>query len=219
INESQIEDIAKVRKYNENKDKGLEFIQIGCRPQTPKHCFIKSSHVNCDRLWSGYASSVAYAERKYILNLISENKQIKKRYIKKTDLNSTYQYIVSTVMEMKKKGHNPTVIFIPLDILYKLRIVPYDALEHNLITLKINKKTKLKVIYSTKAVPFKDIIILDKKAGAWIYKQDAKTKKRLHIDINDYEKDKSLVDILIRTIINYRIIKPESVNILKISSE
>lgn len=215
---SLIEDIAKARKYNKNKDKGLEFIQIGFRPLTPKHCFINPSNVDCNRIWSEFGRSVAHGEINHFLKRLSMNKQIRRIQIKKKEINTVYEYIVSTVMTMKKEGYNPTVIFIPLDILYNNNFIPREVIEFNDKILKINKRTKLKIISSSKSVLLKDIIILDKKAGVWIYKPDAETKERLQIDVNEHKKDKKLVDILIRTVISYQINKPKAIKRLIFST-
>ena len=213
---SIIRDFAKVRIYVKTRDAGLKFTPLGYKQLIPKDCFIKTSNVSCSTI-SEYGSGIARGEIKHFLGKISKNMKITKIKIKKNDINKTYQHIVSTVINMKQKGYNPTVIFIPLDIFYNKELIPLDVVEYTPDRLKVDKKTKLKIISFTKDVPFKDIVILDKKAAVWVYKQDVKTKERLHIDINEYDKDKALVGVLIRTIINYQIKEPDAVNVLNLN--
>jgi hypothetical protein len=82
--------------------------------------------------------------------------------------------------------------------------------------LRIDEDTELKVINSSKLTPFEDVIILDKTAGIWTFEPDEETRERLIIEIKEYDADKSKVDLLVKTVVNFRIVDPKAIKILKI---
>lgn len=69
-----------------------------------------------------------------------------------------------------------------------------------------------------KLTPFEDIVIIDKSVGIWTYKVDDETGERLFIDIKEHEKDKTKVDVHIRTLVNFQITDPQKIRILWIES-
>jgi hypothetical protein len=87
-----------------------------------------------------------------------------------------------------------------------------ETFEH----LRIDEDTELKVINSSKLTPFEDVIILDKTAGIWTFEPDEETRERLIIEIKEYDADKSKVDLLVKTVVNFRIVDPKAIKILKI---
>lgn len=210
---SEILELTEVKEFDEERDGGLDFIQIHRRPLTPKNCFIKPSFVDCSALWVDFGSSVAIGEVKYIIDKILKNEEISRIEIKNGE--KTFDKIKFAVNDLKKQNHNPSVIFIPLDYLSTL-VEQRQATYNN---LKIDENTNLKVVHSSNHPKFNDIIILDKNAGIWTFKPDEKTKERLIVEISDYEKDKHKLDLLVKTVVNFRIVDPNTIKILELYKE
>lgn len=226
---SEIADIVDQKEFDKS-DEELDFIQIYYRPLTPKDWFINNSDVLYDHIWNDFGRIVSLGEINYVLETISENKKIEKEKIelkKKNEIEILFLKIFEIINTLKKKGLNPSVIFIPNE--YNSEIHKKTFQEGSILCKKLNYKdgkrylvpdrnTKLKIFFSSKDIPFRDIIVLDKSAGAWIYKIDEGTGERLFIDIKEYEKDKTKVDIYIRTLVSFKIIDPQKIRILEIES-
>jgi len=183
----------------------LEFIQIYKRP--PKSCLIKSSFVDCSKRWSELGRSVAVREINYLIKRILEDERIERVRLRARGHEEIFNEIKSVVGSLKEQNYKPSVVFIPLEILA-------EFVKKGL--LRIDEDTELKVISSSKLTPFEDIIIIDKAAGIWMFKTDEETGERLIIEIREYDADKSKADLLVRTVVNFRIVDTEAIKILKI---
>jgi accessory gene regulator protein AgrB len=75
------------------------------------------------------------------------------------------------------------------------------------------------MIGTSKFVPFDDIIIADKNASIWTYKPGKYASKRLDVTTRENQKDKSLVNVLVKTTINLKIANPKALKILKVKRE
>ena len=210
---SEILELTDVKEFDEERDGGLDFIQIHRRPLTPKDCFIRPSFVDCSALWFDFGSSVAIGEVKYIIDKILKNEEISRIEIKNGE--KTFDEIKFAVNVLKKQNHNPSVIFIPLEYLSTLVKQRQAAYNH----LKIDETTDLKVIHSSNHLKFNDIVILDKNAGIWTFEPGEGAKGRLIVAISDYEKDKCKVDLLVKTVVNFRIADPNAIKILELYKE
>ena len=124
-----------------------------------------------------------------------------------------FNEIKSVVGSLKEQNYKPSVVFIPLEILAEF---VKKGLAKTFEYLRIDEDTELKVISSSKLTPFEDIIIIDKAAGIWMFKTDEETGERLIIEIREYDADKSKVNLLVRTAVNFRIVDTEAIKILKI---
>jgi len=144
---------------------------------------------------------------------VFEGERIERVKIKEVEHEKIFNEIKSVVGNLKEQNYNPSIIFLPLEILtefVKKRLA--RTFEH----LKIEEDTELKVISSSKLTPFEDIIILDKTAGIWTFEPDEETGERLIIEIKEYDADESKVDLLVKTVVNFRIVYPKAIKILKI---
>ncbi len=210
---SEILELTEVKEFDEERDEGLDFIQIHQIPPTPKDCFIRPSFADCSALWFDVGSSVAIGEVKYIIDKILKNEKISRIEIKNGE--KTFDEIKFAVNDLKKQNHNPSVIFIPLDYLSTLVKQRQSAYNH----LKIDETTDMKVVHSSNHLKFNDIVILDKNAGIWTFEPDEETNGRLIVGISDYEKDKCNVDLLVKTVVNFRIVDPNAIKILELYKE
>jgi ElaB/YqjD/DUF883 family membrane-anchored ribosome-binding protein len=213
---SKIQEVVQVKEFDEERDKELEFIQIYKRPLIPKDCLIKPSFVDCSTLWFDFGRVVAVGEINYSIKRILEDELIERVRIREEEHEELFNKIQSVVGSLKEQNYKPYVIFMPLVIrteFLKKRLV--ETFEH----LRIDEDTELKVINSSKLTPFEDIIILDKTAGIWTFEPDEETRERLIIEIKEYDADKSKVDLLVKTVVNFRIVDPKAIKILKLNEE
>jgi hypothetical protein len=199
---SEISEVVQVKEFDEERDNELEFIPIyKKRPLIPKYCLIKPSFVDCSTLWFDFGRVVAVGEINYLLKRIFEAERIERVRIREV-----------TAEEIFNEIKSPSVIFMPLEILtefVKKRLAKFGY-------LKIDEDTELKVINSSNHTPFGDIIILDKTAGIWTFEPDEEAEERLIVEIKEYDADKSKVDLLAKTVVNFRIVDPKAIKILKI---
>ena len=209
---SEIPEVVQVEVFDEEKDKELEFIPIYKRPLIPKDCLIKPSFVDCSTLWLDFGRVVAVGEINYSIKRILEDRMIERVRIKNAECEEIFDEIKSVAGNLREQNYKPSVVFIPLEILtefVKKRLA--KTFEH----LKIDEDTELNVINSSKLTPFEDIIILDKTAGIWTFEPDEAAEDRLIIEIKEYESDKSKVDLLVKTVVNFRIVYPKAIKNLK----
>jgi len=211
---SKIQEVVQVKEFDEERDKELEFIQIYKRPLIPKYCLIKPSFVDCSTLWFDFGRVVAVGEIKYLIKRILEDERIERVRIKNAECEEILNEIKSVAGNLREQNHKPSVIFMPLEIrteFLKKRLA--ETFEH----LRIDDDTELKVIHSSNLTPFEDIIVLDKTAEIWTFEPDEKTGERLIVEINDYDADKFKVDLLVKTVVNFRIVDPKAIKILKLN--
>jgi hypothetical protein len=187
---SEIPEVVQVKKFDEERDNELEFIPIYKRHLIPKYCLITPSFVDCSTLWFNFGRVVAVGEINYLIKRILEDERIERVRIREVTAEEIFDEIKSVVGNSKEQNYNPSVI--------------------------LDEDTELKVINSSKLTPFEDIIILDKTAGIWTFEPDEEAEDRLIIEIKEYDTDKSKVDLLVKTVVNFRIVDPKAIKNLKI---
>jgi hypothetical protein len=211
---SEISEVVQVEEFDEERDKELEFISIDWDKQLiPKSWIIKPAFVDCSMLWSDLGSSVAVSEINYLIKRILEDERVERIRIREAEHEQLFNEIKLVVRNQKEQNYKPSVIFIPLEILTEF---VKKRLAKTFELLKIDEDTELKVIHSSNHTLFEDIIILDKTAGIWTFKPDEEAEDRLIIEIKGYDSDKSKVDLLVKTVVNFRIVDPKAIKILKI---
>lgn len=219
--ESEIPNAVSVKVFNETKDKNLEFVQIGYRPLTPKRCYLKSDPVDCSNLWWGFVQTVADGELNYFLEQINVEQKADIVYLEgDSDLIETMKIIESSIESLKNEGFSPSTIFLPFNYLTKLKtknISQISEFDEKIRGKKyiLNSQAELEIIYSTDHVELEDIIILDKKSCDWTFKPNTENDGRLWVDINEYEKDKSKIDLSIKTFVNLTIKNLSGIQIIR----
>ena len=213
---------ANLKEFDITKDKSIEFFQISYRPIILKDCFLTASYVGCSALWFEYGRIVAFGEINYFIEKILSNPDIEKIEIDDGRvITKIYHEIENTINSLKEKGFNPSTIFLPLDYLSKFRKEGWNK-ESKLYgkfkdsEFKFKESIKLNTIHSSNYIKFEDIIILDKNACVWTFKPADENKERLHIEINEYVEDLSMVDLLVKTVINLKIENDDAIKILTI---
>jgi len=149
-------------------------------------------------------------EINYLIKRILEDEGIERVGLRARGHEEIFNEIKSVVGSLKEQNYKPSVVFIPLEILTEF---VKKGLAKTFEYLRIDEDTELKVI-SSSLTPFEDIIIIDKAAGIWTFKTDEETRERLIIEIREYDADKSKVDLLVRTAVNFRIVDTEAIKIL-----
>jgi len=137
-----------------------------------------------------------------------------------------YNKIESTIKSLRDIGFNPSTIFIPLDCLSEFRKEGrnkdsklYGKFTYSdRQTFKFDDSTKLEIIHSSNNRKFDEIIILDKKACIWTFKPTDK-KERLHVEIKDYEKESTKIDLTAKTEINLSIENSDAIKVLIINKQ
>jgi hypothetical protein len=206
---SEIQKAVSIKEFNSEIDDKLEFIQLGYRPISPKNCFLKASQVDCSALWTSFSRTVAFGEINYFVEQLVNCENIEKKYIKSDNLDEVYNQIEYAVNSLKESGFSPSTILIPLSLHYEFlkkswrpQSLYYGKFRHE--TVNIDESTKLEVVNSSKFTKFNDIFILDKNVCSWIFKP-SNYNHRLHVEINEYEKDLTKVDLSVKTIICLKI--------------
>ncbi|MBU4341002.1 MAG: hypothetical protein KJ928_00215 [Candidatus Altiarchaeota archaeon] len=219
---SKIGDIIQLRKFDEEQDSEVEFRQIGYRPLTPKDCFIESAHVSCDLLWSENGRIIADGEINSLIKQISEDKEIKRYKLDDRDTERIYEKTVTAVNDLKKHGFSQLGILMSSELISdfggknsrdKSKLFQKISWRDGYTYLKIDEEMILKLFPI--AGLSESIIILDKTAGIWIFKPDENTGERLQIEIGEYEEDKTKVDVLVKTVVNFHIVKAGGARILE----
>lgn len=223
--ESEIQNIVNIKTYNQfDEDKNLEFVQIGYRPLVQKDCFIKSANVDCSALWNSFSRTVTFGELNYFLSQINSNRQIDIIPVKNENSPlKALELVENLIKTLNEDGFKASTIFLPLD--YLAETEKQNIEEGTDIYKKIrgrkyksDDQTELDIIHSNKYVKFQDIIILDKNACDWTFKPNRENNSRLWIEIKEYEKDKSKIDLTIKTIINLTIRDHRGIKILRLKN-
>lgn len=211
-NTSIVDKLAEVRKFNEVTDSDLQFIPIGQQiGNLDKRWFFKEDDSHPDHIFAEFGREISRRERVHILATIKKASSIEILTLKEIHTSAIFGKITDIVSQMKNGGLNPSVIFLPLELTTQL------TKEHlgNFATLKINDDTSLIIVNSNNRWEFKEIVILDRSAGAWIYKPNNSTEERLSVEITPNANDELLMKILVKTTVNYSIVKPDAAKILK----
>jgi len=212
LNTSIVDKLAEVRKFNEVTDSDLQFIPIDTHNENlVKGWFFKEDDSLVDYIFTEFGRAISREERFHVLNTIKNASSIEIQTLKEIHTSAIMGKITDIVSQMKNDGLNPSVIFLPLELTTQL-VKEYLG---NFDTLKISDDTSLIIVNSNNRWEFKEIVILDKSAGAWIYKPINNTDERISVEIAPNEKDELSMKILVKTTINYSIVKPEAVKILK----
>jgi len=211
-NTSIVEKIAEIRKFSKETDSELQFIHIYQHiGNLDKRWFFKEDDSHPDHIFAEFARNISRGERVHIFETIKKASSIEIQTLKEIHTSAIFNKISDTVSQMKDAGLNPSVIFLPLELTTQL------TKEHlgNFATLKINDETSLIIINSNNQWAFDEIVILDKTAGIWTYKSTDSAEERISVEITLNEQDELLMKILVKTTVNYTIVKPDAAKILK----
>jgi len=210
-NTSVVGELAILKKSDQESDSKLKFNSIfQHNGNLDKRWFFKDDDSHPDHIFAEFARNISRGERKYILESIKKLDFIEIIPIREIHIDAVYNKIKDLVSQMILSGFNPSVIFLPLELTKSF------AIKHlgNFDALKFDDGNTLKIVNSNDRWKFDEIVILDKSAGVWTYKPVNSSEERLSVEIipND---DELYMKILVKTTINYTIVNPEAIKILK----
>lgn len=210
-NTSVVGELAILKKSDQESDSKLKFNSIFQHTgNLDKRWFFKDDDSHPDHIFAEFARNISRGERKYILESIKKLDFIEIIPIREIHIDAVYNKIKDLVSQMILSGFNPSVIFLPLELTKSF------AIKHlgNFDALKFDDGNTLKIVNSNDRWKFDEIVILDKSAGVWTYKPVNSSEERLSVEIipND---DELYMKILVKTTINYTIVNPEAIKILK----
>lgn len=212
--ESEISEVGQVKEFVQERDKALKFIQIYKHVSVPRDCLTEPSSVGCSTIWSDLGRSIAFGEINCFIERVRKCRAIERISIEDMGMEGLYGNIEAVVHDLKEEGFSPSTIFFPLEYWPEIGLGKYITYEKDAF-LKVGEE-KLKMIGSSKFVPFSDIMVMDKNTSIWTHKTGKYASKRLDITIRENGKDKSLVNVLVKTTINLEIAKPKALKILKV---
>ena len=217
---SEIEEIVTIVNSIQETDRNVPFISIDqghSLSRVPRDCLIKPSLVDCSAIWSEFGRYVAFSEMNYFIREVLKCKrQVEDLTIKDPNIVALYDKIDSVVSDLRKKGFNPSIIFVPMKYSSDPEVKKHVTYENGRAFLKVGTETKMRIVHSTRFKPFNDILILDKAAFAWQYKLEKDSSERLVVTVQEDETSKSTVHVLAKTTANLEIKNPKSLRILRI---
>jgi len=212
-NNSKIDILASVRKFDEKKDANLDFFKIYQYRVGKKEWYLPQSNIAHDHILESYGRDIAFGETKHIIEKIFRNFDSEKLILETDDIFLIWDNVIDIIRKMRENGLHPNVAFIPSEICFDL--INNNIYEYN--GSQILEGEPLDVIHSMHSVDFQDIIILDKSAGEWIFKPQGGANDPFYVNIEPYPEKPEYMKILAFTIANYQIINPNCVHVIKLN--
>jgi len=212
--ETIIPEVISFRTYEEEKDKDLKFKFLGQKYLLEREWFTSPIAIP---EFSEFGKSVALGEKKYLIEQMIKVQEA--RVLEQI----SFEVIKSFVNNFKEAGYQPTSVFIPIQWHRELHnwwrieenkrrmIIEYKNGQAYLV---VDPNTKLRIFWSSDAVKFEDFIIVDKGFGEWIAKPE--DGNILSVSIMESEKERNKIELLVKTLFNFKVVNSEAVMILKI---
>lgn len=200
------------QRYTESEHSILSFIQIYRRAPIPKSWFIAIS----DRFVSGefhLGRSIAAGEIQHLIETILNDDRIERQNTGRSG-KTLYACIQQVTKSLSEAGSPPDLIYIHDKLQNQL---PKESLDRFSTQLAVDGRT-LKLVRMPAESPFTDqIILLNSSAISWVYKPSPENG-RLHVIVNEYEKDRSKYDLLVKTVANCRVVDADKIVVIQVSA-
>jgi hypothetical protein len=177
---SVIDQIVNVRDCERGDE---NFLRLYRRIYVPKEWFTRTD-IFSDLVFQEFGSDIALSEKKFIVDEILKNNQIRRTTVDEINLRN----LEETAGSLIGAGFEPTVILAPIDY-----FVPFYAewLGPNLqIGMDRHKATLLRrqysIFWSNMYMPFKEFIFLDRSFAEWISKPSF--NNRFYVKISPSDK-------------------------------
>jgi hypothetical protein len=211
-NTSIINELAEIKKFDEKTDGRLKFIHIYQHiGNLDKRWFFKDDDSHPDHIFTEFGRAISSGERVHILETIKKVDSVEIITLKEIHASAIFSKIKDMCYQMKNSGHNPSVIFIPIELTKNLVINHFGSF----LILKIDENVSLEIVNSNNRWVFDEIVILDKSAGIWTYKPIDNTEERISVEITPNVDNELMMKIIVKTTVNYSIVKPDAAKILK----
>ena len=198
------------QRYTDSEHSSLSFIPIYRKTSIPKSWFITIS----DRLVSGefhFGRSIAIGEIQYLIKTILSNDRIERRDSDKSG-NVLYTCIQQVTKDLSEAGSAPDLIYIHKELRNQL---PKECLNRLSTELTVDGHA-LKLVKMSLESPYTDqVILFNSSAVSWVYKPSPENR-RLHVTVDDYEKDKSKFDLLVKAVVSCRVVDADKIVVIQV---
>ena len=200
------------QRYTESEHSSLSFFQISHRKLMPKSWFITIS----DRLVSGefhLGRSIAAGEIQHLIETILNDDRIERQNTGRSG-KTLYACIQQVTKSLSETGSPPDLIYIHDKLQNQL---PKESLDRFSTQLAVDGRT-LKLVKMSAESPFMDqVILLNSSAISWIYKPSPENG-RLHVIVNEYEKDRSKYDLLVKTVAICKVVNADKIVVIQVGA-
>lgn len=214
LNSTIIREITSILEYHSESDNGEPFFQIGKRFRVPKSWFTTEKNVNSRPFFSSIGQGIALGERNFFRHhLLKQMKENVKVYATELD----FGFINKETLRLKEEGFNPNILLAPIDCYVEIMKSQLKSFEwaQGKTYYRTDHQTRLMVFWSNKYVNLEEFIIMDSNAGIWSIKPDLETSRVLTARIGNSRLYPDEVEVLVKTVAKYEIVKPEGISIIR----
>lgn len=210
-NASILNYVCTLKAVSKDVDHGT-FEQFAGRYLINRNHVTDSSHI---LLLGELGVSVAIAEIQYLINEFSN-------YEKQTIASFSIEKILDVVYEIKSKGYNPNLVFIPIEYYFQIfewnkTNKPVGSKGSSFDTLYLDAETSLQVKYSNKKIELEDVIITSKEVNNWNYRPGEESEDRFTAKFDWGIEDKENTVVLVKTVFKFTINEKDGNAVLKIN--
>lgn len=215
-----IREICAVSKFDEKNDDGRPFFQTGIWKRVPLEWFTEEGSSNADAslVFYRYGQAVAFGERDMFHDLLLEQTSVEGK-VSRSEFN--FEFVKSHVADMRAKGAEADVLLAPIDCYVQMaNWINKDTNKSSIDwtqkppQLTIDNEISLRLYWSNKYAPLKEVILMDSDAGIWYLKPDLETGMAITADIGRSELYPDEVRVECKTVAKYKLRTPEAVKIL-----
>ncbi len=200
--ESVVDKVSMVRPYDDRRDSGLKFAQIGIRVPISRELADQTNRVvTVDEL----GASIALGERNYLHTFWLENTKIMTFPSQSFSLSGFQDALQQLSAEM-----SPAVLLAPIEKYVALASWSRDGSgeggikwERHSTKFAMRDGRELRIFWSNKYAPLNEFILIDPAATLWIVKPDEETGDRLNAFFVQNANDPATkVDFYIKTVVS-----------------
>lgn len=206
---SIIGDATHTRVFNETTDRDLHFMNILVSEVVPREWFGNPT-ICPEPFFSDIGRSIALGEENHLVQTILGKAKTEPMSISEI----RPLQILDVTRQFVREGYNEPVLFVPAELSVPLHIET-EVVEFvdNREFLRIGPNLRAQLFLTSKYVKLKDLLIVDKSFGRWIFKRgDFSETLTIEMAPTQYNN----VRILAKTRVSYEIVRPEATTILRL---
>jgi len=224
--ETIVPHVSRTRKFDPMLDRREDLTQIGVRLLLPVDGFLANVSPPVFAIVDDIGKGVALGEWNFInRDLLNRGVQVE---IADDELQMEKLRVV--VSDLRDQGWTPDVMFAPIKYYMRVHLDwmkkdpraitwPYSRDGPFSAIVNVQPNTQLKLFWSNMYVPLDDFVIFDSAVGEWVSEPDADTGHRLTVRVaRSPLYPEKRVDILAKTIAQYKLRSPEGVRVLKVKT-
>lgn len=211
-----IPQITNYRSYDEETDKILSFSHIYIDRLLPISWFT-NTYYPMDVYYHDVGRSIANGEKNYLIQRLLKEAETTLTRGSQFDIDE----VINAISELTQRGHQDLKLFVPTEYYVKfhslIRSRPPENIDIYWKTptqefLKLKDKISAQVLWSSKDVELKQVLLFSKDCGMWITKP-GNVSDALTIEIE--MENQTNVDLLVKTMITYNIMDSGAIRILE----